>query len=43
MGPTRLTHDGDFKQHLAWSPDGGRFLFTRLHQGKMGLWTMSAQ
>src|SRR5438552_3303959 len=38
----RLTRDGDFKQHLAWSPDGQKFLFTRIHQGKMGLWTMNA-
>lgn len=38
---TRLTRDGDFKQHLSWSPDGKRFLFTRIHQGKMGLWTMN--
>ena len=38
----RLTHDGDYKQHLAWSPDGKKFLFTRLHRGKMGLWTMNA-
>src|SRR5437867_7523317 len=40
--PRRLTHDGDFKQHLQWSPDGRKFLFTRIHEGKMGLWTMSA-
>src|SRR5438552_11991676 len=38
----RLTHDGDFKQHLQWSPDGQKFLFTRIHQGKMGLWIMNA-
>ena len=38
----RLTHDGDYKQHLAWSPDGKKFLFTRVHRGKMGLWTMNA-
>ena len=38
----RLTKDRDFKQHLQWSPDGKRFLFTRLHFGKMGLWTMNA-
>jgi TolB protein len=30
----------DFIQHLSWSPDGKRFLFTRIHAGKMGLWTM---
>ena len=40
--PTRLTSDGDFKQHLQWSPDGKKFLFTRIHQRKMGLWTMNA-
>lgn len=36
----RVTRDGGFKQHLAWSPDGKQFLCTRIHQGKMGLWTM---
>src|SRR5262245_22301500 len=41
--PQRLTTDGDFKQHLVWSPDGKQFLFTRIHQGKMGLWTMTAE
>src|SRR5262245_23581084 len=41
-GPVRLTTDGDFKQHLQWSPDGKKFLFTRIHKGKMGLWTMNA-
>src|SRR4051812_24143725 len=40
--PLRLTADGSFKQHLQWSPDGKRFLFTRIHQGKMALWTMAA-
>ena len=38
----RLTRDGSFKQHLHWSPDGKRFLFTRLHEAKMGLWVISA-
>src|ERR1700745_638464 len=38
----RLTRDGTFKQHLQWSPDGKRLLLTRIHQGKMGLWTMAA-
>ena len=38
----RLTRDGGFKQHLCWSPDGKRFLMTRIHQGKMGLWVMNA-
>src|SRR5436189_557699 len=37
----RLTKDADFKQHLQWSPDGKKFLFTRIHAGKMGLWTMN--
>src|SRR5213592_818148 len=40
--PLRLTADGSFKQHLQWSPDGKRFLFTRIHQGKMALWVMNA-
>ena len=39
---TRLTRDGAFKQHLQWSPDGKRFLMTRLHKGKMALWVMNA-
>jgi len=39
---TRLTKDGDFKQHLQWSPDGKKLLLTRLHEGKMGLWIMNA-
>src|SRR5262245_20342227 len=38
----RLTKDGSFKQHLQWSPDGKKFLFTRIYQGKMGLWTINA-
>jgi len=38
----RLTRDGDFKQHLNWSPDGKRLLLTRIHEGKMGLWVMNA-
>jgi TolB protein len=38
----RLTTDGGFKQHLQWSPDGKRFLLTRIHEGKMGLWVMNA-
>src|SRR5688572_27549517 len=40
--PLRLTTDGSFKQHLQWSPDGKTLLFTRIHQGKMALWTMPA-
>jgi TolB protein len=39
---TRLTSDGGFKQNLQWSPDGKRLLLTRIHKGKMALWTMSA-
>src|SRR5207247_5786683 len=37
----RVSKIGDFLQHLAWSPDGKKFLFTRIHKGKMGLWTMN--
>ena len=37
----RLTHDGDFKQHLHFSADGKRLLFARIHKGKMGLWTIA--
>ncbi len=40
--PLRLTTDGSFKQHLTWSPDGKQFLFTRIHEGKMSLWTMTS-
>src|SRR5262245_6903010 len=41
--PARISKiNGDFIQHLSWSPDGKRFLFTRIHKGKMGLWTMNA-
>jgi TolB protein len=40
--PTRITKDGSFKQNLQWSPDGKTLLFTRIHQGKMALWTMPA-
>ncbi len=39
--PVRVTKDGTFKQHLHWSPDGKRFLLTRIHEGKMALWTMA--
>src|SRR5438045_1882863 len=38
----RITHDGGFKQHLQWSPDGTRFLLTRIHQGQMAAWVMNA-
>jgi TolB protein len=40
--PLRLTTDGGFKQHLNWSPDGKRFLMTRIHEGQMGLWVMNS-
>ena len=40
--PQRLAKFRDFIQHLQWSPDGKRFLFTRIHAGKMGLWTINA-
>ncbi|WP_439631317.1 TolB family protein [Gemmata sp.] len=40
--PLRLTTDGSFKQHLQWSPDGKTLLLTRIHQGKMALWTLPA-
>ncbi|MBY0228388.1 MAG: hypothetical protein K2W96_03815, partial [Gemmataceae bacterium] len=40
--PVRLTRDGSFKQHLHWSPDGSRLLFTRIAKGKMGLWTVGS-
>jgi TolB protein len=40
--PLQLTKDGSFKQNLQWSPDGKTLLFTRIHQGKMALWTMPA-
>jgi len=39
-GWQRLTQDGDYKCHLAWSPDGSRIVFTRLHEGKMSLWLL---
>src|SRR5437763_3544177 len=40
--PTRITKQRDFLQHLSWSPDGKKFLFTRIHKGQMGLWTCNA-
>src|SRR6478735_1037742 len=40
--PTRIVKMPGFLQHLSWSPDGKKFLFTRIHAGKMGLWTMNA-
>ncbi|MCS7047411.1 MAG: hypothetical protein NZO58_13720, partial [Gemmataceae bacterium] len=38
----RIATFRDFIQHLQWSPDGKHFLVTRIHAGKMGLWTMNA-
>src|SRR5438132_1103442 len=38
--PRRVTDQRDFLQHLQWSPDGKQFLVTRIHAGKMGLWTV---
>ncbi|MCU0704140.1 MAG: LpqB family beta-propeller domain-containing protein [Fimbriiglobus sp.] len=38
--PVRVTTDGSFKQHLQWHPNGKTLLFTRIHQGKMALWTV---
>ncbi len=40
--PRRVAKFRDFIQHLSWSPDGKKFLFTRVPPGKMGLWTMNA-
>ena len=39
--PVRVSNIRDFIQHLQWSPDGKKFLFTRIHAGKMALWTMN--
>ena len=39
--PVRVIEFRDFIQHLSWSPDGKKFLFTRIHGGKMGVWTMN--
>lgn len=41
--PARVTTDGSFKQHLQWSPDGKTLLLTRIHEGKMAVWTMTAE
>src|SRR4051794_21368208 len=38
--PRRVTNQRDFLQPLQWSPDGKHFLVTRIHAGKMGLWTV---
>src|SRR4051812_37534663 len=40
--PRKVSELRDFIQHLSWSPDGKKFLFTRIHQRRMGLWTMNA-
>src|ERR1022692_5214545 len=41
--PTRVAKITGFIQHLQWSPDGKKFLFTRSNfGGKMGLWTINA-
>ncbi|MCS7020258.1 MAG: hypothetical protein NZ703_06165 [Gemmataceae bacterium] len=40
--PQRLTTDGSYKYHLQWSPDGQTLLFTRIHEGRMALWTIPA-
>jgi TolB protein len=40
-GPTKLTNNKDYLQHLSWSPDGKYFLVTRYHKGKVGLWTVT--
>src|SRR5438552_1742540 len=40
--PAKISSIGDFIQHLQWSADGKKFLFTRIHAGKMGLWTMNS-
>src|SRR5262245_26219668 len=39
---TRLPPERSSKQHLQRSPDGKRLLMTRIHQGKMALWTINA-
>ncbi len=38
--PRRVTQWGDFIQHLSSSPDGKTFLLSRIHKGKLGLWTV---
>ncbi|MDW8223484.1 MAG: hypothetical protein RMJ82_11090, partial [Gemmatales bacterium] len=37
----RLTDDGDYKSHLAWSPDGSHIILTRIHEDKMSLWMLN--
>src|SRR5207253_901681 len=40
--PKRLMKMSGYLQHLQWSPDGKKFLFTRSNfGGKMGLWTVN--
>ena len=39
----KITNNGSFKSYLAWSPDGKKLLFTRIHQGKMELCTVKAE
>src|SRR5437764_1206995 len=36
------TIGGDYIQHLQWSPDGKKFLFSRLQGKTYALWTMNA-
>lgn len=40
--PQKIAHTRDFLQHLTWSPDGKKFLCTRIHKGQMGLWALNA-
>src|SRR3990172_2241048 len=37
LNAQRLTRDGNFKQHPAWSPDGKLLAFTVYLKGKVGL------
>lgn len=39
--PLRLTHDGQFKQRPAWSPDGTSLIFTRHRGATMTLWQLT--
>ena len=42
QSPTRVLKVPGFIQHLQWSPDGKKFLFTRVNYGgKMDLWTVN--
>jgi len=40
LEPRPAAQVGDFIQHLSWSPDGKSFLVSRIHKGKLGLWTI---